>query len=71
MKSNPELWNEYRSTWKTFSVRCGHLQQIAETGDLQRLQQARREAEHARQAHNAARDRLAACVATRQRAAAA
>ncbi len=71
MNNNPELWSEYRSTWKALSNRCGHLQQIVETGDPHRLQQAHREAEQARRAHNAARDRLAAGISKRQRAAAA
>ena len=66
---NPELWNEYRSTWKALSLRCGHLQQIPETADPQYLQTARTEAEKARREHNSVRDRLAACLSTRQRAA--
>jgi len=71
MTNNPELWNEYRSTWKALSIRCGQLQNIAESGEPKRVQQAHKEAERARQEHNAARDRLAACISHRHRSAAA
>ncbi len=62
MGSNRDTWIQYRETWQEFSAKLDQLQALVEAGHREEAASAFIEVEKARLRHNAARDRLAACL---------